>query len=95
MYKYIVGSLIYMTITKLDLSDDVGLVSQFMQSQKKPHLDATRCILQYVKSILHCRLFYEVGRSIEVYGYTNVDWASSILDRDLLANSCFHLGVVL
>ena len=30
MYRHIVGSLIYMTIIKLDLSYDVGLVSQFV-----------------------------------------------------------------
>ena len=30
MYRRIVGSLIYMTITRPDLSYDVGLVSQFM-----------------------------------------------------------------
>ncbi len=32
MYKRIMGSLIYMTITRLDLSYAVGVVSQFMQT---------------------------------------------------------------
>ncbi len=32
MYKRMVGSLIYMTITRLDLSYAVGVVSQFMQT---------------------------------------------------------------
>ncbi len=32
MYKRIVGSLIYMTITRPDLSYAVGVVSQFMQT---------------------------------------------------------------
>ena len=42
MYRRIVGSLIYMTITRPDLSYAVGLVSQFMQAPRKPHLDAAR-----------------------------------------------------
>jgi hypothetical protein len=39
MYKRIVGSLIYMTIKRLDLSYAVGVVSQFFQTPQKPHLD--------------------------------------------------------
>ncbi|MCO5577593.1 hypothetical protein L7F22_031424 [Adiantum nelumboides] len=37
--RRIVGSLIYMTISRPDLSYAVGLVSQFMQLPRKPHLD--------------------------------------------------------
>jgi hypothetical protein len=33
MYKHIVGSLIYMTITRLDLSYAIGVVSQFIQTR--------------------------------------------------------------
>jgi hypothetical protein len=32
MYRHIVGSLIYMTITRPDLSYAVGVVNQFMQT---------------------------------------------------------------
>ncbi len=32
MYKHIVGSLIYMTITRPNLSYAIGMVSQFMQT---------------------------------------------------------------
>jgi len=46
MYRHIVGSLIYMTIIRPDLSYAVGVVSQFMQTPRKPHLDAIRCILK-------------------------------------------------
>ncbi|MCO5611331.1 hypothetical protein L7F22_065583 [Adiantum nelumboides] len=38
MYHRIMGSLIYMTISWPDLSYVVGLVSQFMQLPRKPHL---------------------------------------------------------
>ncbi len=52
MYKCIMGSLIYMTITRPNLSYVIGVVSQFMQTPRKPHLDAMRCILKYIKHIL-------------------------------------------
>jgi hypothetical protein len=59
MYRHIVGSLIYMTITRLDLNYAVGVVSQFMQTPQKPHLDAVRCILRYIKHTLQCGIFFE------------------------------------
>jgi hypothetical protein len=52
MYRRIVESLIYMTITRLDLSYAVGVVSQFMQTPWKPHLDVVRCIMRYIKHTL-------------------------------------------
>ncbi len=52
MYRRIVGSLIYMTITRPYLSYAVGVVSQFMQTPRKPHLDAVRRILRYIKHTL-------------------------------------------
>ncbi|MCO5578474.1 hypothetical protein L7F22_032316 [Adiantum nelumboides] len=42
MYRQIVGSLIYLTISRPDLSYTVGLKSQFMQLPRKPHLDVVR-----------------------------------------------------
>jgi hypothetical protein len=59
MYRRIVGSLIYMTITRPDLNYAVGVVNQFMQIPRKPHLDAMRRILKYIKHTLQCGIFYE------------------------------------
>ncbi len=78
MYRCIVGSLIYMTITKLDLSYAVGVVSQFMQTPRKPHLDVVRCILRYIKHTLQCGFFYETKSQLEVHGYMDVDWAGNV-----------------
>ncbi len=59
MYKRIVGNLIYMTITRPDLSYAVRMVSQFMQTPRKPHLDAVRRRLRYIKHTLQCGISYE------------------------------------
>jgi len=61
MYRCIVGSLIYMTITRPYLSYVVGVVSQFMQIPQKPHLDVVRRILRYIKHTLQCGIFYETN----------------------------------
>ncbi len=59
MYRCIVGSLIYMTITRPNLSYAIKVVSQIMQTPQKPHLDAMRRILRHIKHTLQCGIFYE------------------------------------
>ena len=50
MYRKIVESLIYVTLTQLDKSHDVGVLSQFMQVLRKPHLDAAHRVLHYARA---------------------------------------------
>ena len=45
LYRKVVGSLIYATLTRLDMCHDVGVLSQFMQVPRKPHMDAVRRVL--------------------------------------------------
>ena len=92
MYRKIVGSLIYLMITRPDLSYTVGLESQFMQAPKKPHLDAVRRTLRYVRATLDHALFYAAGVPVELYGYTDADWAGSVTDRRSTSGFMFSLG---
>jgi hypothetical protein len=78
MYRCIVRSLIYMTITRPNLSYAVGVVSQFMQTPQKPHLDVMRCILRYIKQTLHYGIFYETKSQLQVHGYMDADWAGNV-----------------
>jgi hypothetical protein len=92
MYKKIVGSLIYMTITRPDLNYTVGLESQFMQVPRKPHLDGVRHTLRYVSAIADYGLFYEVSTELQVHGYIDADWAGSIADRRSTSGFMFSFG---
>ena len=92
MYKKIVGSLIYLTITRPGLSYTVGLESQFMQLPRKPHLDAVQCTLCYVQSTLDYALFYAADVPLALYGYTDADWAGSIADRRSTSGFMFSFG---
>jgi hypothetical protein len=92
MYRRIVGSLIYMTITRLDLNYAVGVVNQFMQIPRKPHLDAVRRILKYIKHTLQCGIFYEAESQLQVHGYTNVDWVGNVSDRRSTSGFMFSFG---
>ena len=53
------GSLIYLTLTRLDISYVVGVMNRYMQNPKKPHLEAVQRFLRYVKSTLGYGLLYK------------------------------------
>nr|KYP46623.1 Copia protein [Cajanus cajan] len=50
-YRRLVGKLIYLTITRPDLSFAVGLVSQFMQAPHIDHWNVVLRILRYIKRL--------------------------------------------
>ncbi|KAF8413659.1 hypothetical protein HHK36_001651 [Tetracentron sinense] len=59
MYRQLVGSLVYLTLTLSNISYVIGVVSQFMQKPKKPYLEAVRRILRYVKDTFDFGILYK------------------------------------
>jgi hypothetical protein len=49
-YRKLVSKLIYLTITRPDISYVVSIVSQFMTSPRVPHMNAVIRILKYLKN---------------------------------------------
>ena len=80
-YRRLVGKLNYLTITRLDISFSVSVVSQFLQSPCDSHWDAVIRILRYIKSTSGQAVLYENRGHTQVVGYTDVDQASSPTDR--------------
>jgi hypothetical protein len=92
MYKCVVGSLIYMTITRPYLSYAIGVVNQFMQTPQKPHLDVVRHILRYIKHILQCGIFYEAKSQLQIHGYIDANWAGNVSNRRSTNGFMFSFG---
>jgi len=92
MYRQLVGSLIYLTMTRPDISFAVGVVSRFMQKPKKPHLEAVRRILRYVKSTIDYGIFYKRGEIIKLEGYCDADYAGDHDTRRSTTGYAFSLG---
>ena len=64
-----------------------------MQVPRKPHLDAARRVLCYAKSTLNYGLFYAYGVDVEVFGYSDADWAGLAYDRrSIISGYVFSLG---
>ncbi|RVW93460.1 Retrovirus-related Pol polyprotein from transposon TNT 1-94 [Vitis vinifera] len=72
-YRRLVGKLNYLTITRLDISFPVSVVSQFLQSPCDSHWDAVIRILRYIKSTPGQGVLYENRGHTQVVGYTDAD----------------------
>ena len=75
IFRRIVGSLLYLTMTQPDISHAVHTVSQFVSNPYKPHIATALRILCYVKDTLNHGLFYPSGSSLRLSAYVDVDWA--------------------
>ncbi|KAF5451210.1 hypothetical protein F2P56_031488, partial [Juglans regia] len=92
LYRQLVGSLNYLTITRLDISFAVQQVSQFMQAPRHLHLAAVRRIIRYLKGTSTCRLFFPKESSLQLVGYSDADWAGCADTRRSVIGWCMFLG---
>ena len=81
MYRQLVGSLAYLTLTRPDISYVIGVVSRYMSNPKKPHLDAVRRILRCVKGTINFAILYKETKYCQVMGYCHADYAGDCSTR--------------
>ncbi|KAK8571246.1 hypothetical protein V6N13_103375 [Hibiscus sabdariffa] len=92
LFKSIVGSLRYLTITRPDITYVVGFVSRFMENLKQDHWIVAKRILRYVKVTLDHGLFYKYSQNSKLVGYSNSDYGGDIDDRKSNFGCLFHIG---
>ncbi|KAL0423113.1 UNVERIFIED_CONTAM: Retrovirus-related Pol polyprotein from transposon TNT 1-94 [Sesamum radiatum] len=92
MYQKLVGSLIYLTLTRLDISFVVGVMSRYLQNPKKSHLEAVHRILRYVKSTLGYGIMFKKGEDCRLVGYCDADYAGDHDTRRSTTGYVFILG---
>lgn len=91
-YRRLVGQLIYLTITRPELSYCVHILAQFMQSPKLAHWEAALRVVRYLKENPGQGLFMRADCDLNLYGYCDSDWASCPLTRRSLSGYFILLG---
>jgi hypothetical protein len=76
-FQRLVDKLIYLTVTRPDISYSVSQVSKFMHAPRTPHLEAVTKILWYLKGTPGKEILMKNNNSNEVCGYSDADWAGS------------------
>ena len=90
LYRRLVGSLVYLTITRPDISYVIHQVSQYLSAPRLTHYAAVLRILRYLKGTLFHGLFYSAISGIS--SYSDADWAGDPIDRKSTTGYCFLLG---
>ena len=80
-YQRLVGNLIYLSHTRLDIAYTVSVVSQFMHYPSEDHMDVVIQILHYLKSSPGKRFMFSKNNHLNIDGNTDANWAGNILDR--------------
>lgn len=92
MYRKMVGSLIYLTLTRPDLAYSVGVLSRFMQQPRRPHLHAVRRVLHYVKATIGLGISFKRESSFKLSGFCDADYGGDPSCRRSTTGYVFLLG---
>jgi len=92
LYRTIVGSLVYLTITRSDIAYSVHVVSQFVASSTTVHWAAVLRILRYLWGTVFQSLLLSSTSSLELRAYSDADHGSDPTDRKFVTGFCIFLG---
>ncbi|GFZ16739.1 hypothetical protein Acr_26g0000090 [Actinidia rufa] len=92
LYRQLIDNLIYLTVTRPDISHVVHLVSQFMSAPRSTHYAAILRILRYVKGTLFHGLHFSSQSSLQLCAYSDADWAGILWIDVSTTGFCFFLG---
>ena len=73
LYRNMIGSLLYLTTSCLDISFSVGACARYQSNPKESHLTTIKRIIWYINGTPDYGLWYLYDSSLMIVGYSNVD----------------------
>lgn len=91
-YKRLIGRLIYLTISRPDLSYPVHILSQFLVSLRVPHMQAALKLVRYLKGTIGQGLFFSASSSLSLTAYCDSEWGICPTSRKSVTGCYIVLG---
>ena len=87
LYRSMIGSLLYFTASRPNISYSVGVCARYQVNPKESHMIALKRIIKYVKATADFGGWYRKDTNDVLVGYSVVNWAGNADDKKI------HLGV--
>ena len=92
LYRSMIGSLLYLTASMLDIAFSVGVYARFQVAPKESHFTAVKRIIRYINGTSDYGIWYSRDSNECLVGYLDADWAECVDDRKSTSGGCFYLG---
>ncbi|GKE06281.1 uncharacterized mitochondrial protein-like protein [Tanacetum coccineum] len=92
LYRSMIGSLMYLTSSRLDIMFAVCACARYQVNPKGLHLHAVKIIFRYLKGQPKLVLWYLKDSPFDLAAYTDSDYARASLDRKSKTGGCQFLG---
>jgi hypothetical protein len=87
-----IGSLLYITTSRLDIMHAVGMVGRYHFAPKQSHLLAVKRIFRYLKETMNYGLWYPKNHNFQLSVYSDADWANCMDERKSTSGGALFLG---
>eukprot|EP00253_Pinus_taeda_P031013 PITA_31013 len=92
LYRSMIGSLLYVKASRLDVMQAVRQEARFQKAPKESHIIVAKIFLRYLKGTTEYGLWYPKGNDLVIQAYTYADWAGSVNDRKNTSGETFYLA---
>ncbi|KAK1403702.1 hypothetical protein POM88_003307 [Heracleum sosnowskyi] len=94
-YRGMIASLLYLNASRPDIMHATCLCARFQADPRDLHLVSIKRMLRYLKGTPNLGIWYPKDSGFNLVGYTDSDYAGSVVDRKSISGSCQFLGLSL
>ena len=92
-FRSLVGNLLYLTTTRLDIMFVASLLSRFMHYPSHLHIGATKRVLRYLQGTVKLEIKYFKNIKMKLIGRCDSDWGGCVDDMKNRLGFAFFLGL--